>query len=87
MLVLALLYALIINLIAFFVYADDKRRARHDQWRISESTLVVVALVGGSVGALLAMLMLRHKTRHRKYVIGIPAILLVQILIIYVLVL
>ncbi|MBQ9216589.1 MAG: DUF1294 domain-containing protein [Muribaculaceae bacterium] len=69
------------NIITFIVYADDKRRARRGLWRTSESTLVLLAVAGGSVGAVLAMLLLRHKTRHTRFVIGIPTILVVQILI------
>ena len=78
---LFLAYFILINIITFIVYADDKRRARRGLWRTSESTLVLLAVAGGSVGAMLAMLLLRHKTRHTRFVIGIPTILVVQILI------
>lgn len=78
---LFLAYFILINIITFIVYADDKRRARRGLWRTSESTLVLLAVAGGSVGAVLAMLLLRHKTRHTRFVIGIPTILVVQILI------
>ncbi len=78
---LFLAYFILINIITFIVYADDKRRARRGSWRTSEATLVLLAVVGGSVGAVLAMLLLRHKTRHTRFVIGIPTILVVQILI------
>lgn len=78
---LFLAYFILINIITFIVYADDKRRARRGSWRTSEATLVLLAVVGGSVGAVLAMLLLRHKTRHSRFVIGIPTILVVQILI------
>ena len=78
---LFLAYFILINIITFIVYADDKRRARRGLWRTSESTLVLLAVAGGSVGAVLAMLLLRHKTRHTRFVICIPTIFVVQILI------
>lgn len=75
-----LIYIILINLVTFVVYADDKRRAKRHSWRTSEATLVTLAAIGGSVGALLAMLVFRHKTRHNQFTIGIPTILIVQIL-------
>lgn len=79
MLSFLLIYIILINLLTFFVYVDDKRRARKHSWRTSEFTLVMLAVVGGSVGALLAMLFAKHKTRHKQFTIGIPAILIIQI--------
>ena len=76
-----LTYLILINIVTFVVYADDKRRAKKHSWRTSESTLVILALIGGSLGALLAMLLFRHKTQHTQFVIGIPTILIAQILI------
>ena len=58
---------------------SDKRRARHGAWRIPESTLMGVALAGGSIGAMAGMYLVRHKTRHPKFYIGIPAIMIFQI--------
>ena len=75
-----LIYIILINLVTFVVYADDKRRARSHSWRTSESMLVMLAIIGGSLGALLAMLLYRHKTRHKQFTFGIPTILIVQIL-------
>ncbi|NLU24381.1 MAG: DUF1294 domain-containing protein [Clostridiales bacterium] len=66
------------SLIAFCVYGADKYRARRHLWRIPEKTLFLLALLGGSPGALLGMLCFRHKTRHHAFQIGIPAILLAQ---------
>ena len=80
MLKLLLIYIILINLLTFYVYVDDKRRARKGRWRTSEATLVMLAVIGGSLGALLAMLLFRHKTRHMQFVIGIPAILIIQLL-------
>ena len=75
-----LIFLILVNVVTFCVYVDDKRRAKKRAWRTSESTLVILALIGGSVGALLAMLLARHKTRHIEFVIGIPLIIIVQIL-------
>lgn len=60
------IYLLFINVIAFFIYGIDKRRARKGQWRISENTLLGVAFLGGSVGALFGMSVFHHKTRKRN---------------------
>ena len=72
-------YLLIINLITFLLYAIDKRRSMRKAWRIPESVLMGFAAVGGSVGALLAMLLFRHKTKHAKFAVGVPLILVAQI--------
>ena len=74
-----LAYLLIINLITFLLYAIDKRRAIRKAWRIPESVLMGFAAIGGSVGALLAMLLFRHKTKHAKFTVGVPLILVAQI--------
>ena len=67
------------NLLTFVTYGIDKYKARHKKWRIPEATLLLLAALGGSIGALLAMRVFRHKTLHRKFRYGVPAILLVQI--------
>ena len=72
-------YLFLMNLIAFALYGIDKRRAKQGAWRISEYTLLLVALLGGSLGALLGMRYFRHKTRHRKFRYGVPLILLLQL--------
>lgn len=72
-------YLILMNLIAFALYGIDKRRAKQGAWRISEYTLLFVALLGGSLGALLGMRYFRHKTRHRKFRYGVPLILLLQL--------
>ena len=72
-------YLILINLIAFALYGIDKRRAKQGAWRISEYTLLLVALLGGSLGALLGMRYFHHKTRHRKFRYGVPLILLLQL--------
>ena len=72
-------YLAAINLGTFAVYGADKRRAKKDRRRVPEKTLFLLAIIGGSVGALLGMKVFRHKTRHWYFVWGIPAILLIQI--------
>ena len=72
-------YLALVNLVAFVVYGADKRRARRDRRRVSEKTLFLLALAGGSAGAWAGMHTFRHKTRHWYFVWGIPAILLAQI--------
>ena len=67
-----ILYAVLINLAALIVFGVDKKRARRHEWRISERTLLLLALAGGSVGAMLGMLVFRHKTRKWYFILGIP---------------
>ena len=74
-----LLYLLLINAAAFVLMRADKVKARKNRWRIPERTLIGSALLGGSIGALLGMYTFRHKTRHLKFTLGIPAILIAQI--------
>ena len=76
-------YLLVINLAAFAMYGIDKRKAIKDQWRIPEKTLLLVALIGGSVGAFAGMQTFHHKTKHKNFTLGIPLIILMQIIIIY----
>ena len=76
----ALLYYLLgINVVTFLVYGIDKVKAKHNSWRISEATLLTLAVVGGVIGALLGMKVWRHKTQHKKFKYGVPLILLTQI--------
>lgn len=76
---LLFIYLLIINAIAFCLMLIDKYKARKNLWRIPEATLISTALLGGSIGALIGMYTVRHKTRHIKFTVGIPLILLAQI--------
>lgn len=71
-------YLIIINISAFALYAADKRRARLRMWRIPESTLLAVSFFGGSIGALLGMHLLRHKTKHPKFYILVPVSLILD---------
>lgn len=79
MLHLLLLYLLLINAAGFVLMLVDKFKARKNLWRIPEATLLGVATIGGSVGALIGMYTVRHKTRHLKFTLGIPLILAVQV--------
>lgn len=72
-------YLILINALSFLFMLADKRRARKKLWRIPEATLMGLAAIGGSLGALLGMYLFRHKTRHPKFTVGIPAILLLQL--------
>lgn len=73
-------YLLEINVVALLLCAVDKVRARAGKWRVPEGTLMLSAALGGAAGLLLAMLLLRHKTLHKKFTLGVPAILLAQVL-------
>ena len=74
-----LLYLLLINAAAFILMLVDKIKAKKNLWRIKESTLMLSAVLGGSIGALAGMYTFRHKTLHHKFSIGIPLILGLQI--------
>ena len=83
---LILLYLLIVNALGFLLMLVDKRKAQKNLWRIPESTLLLMAAIGGSVGSLAGMYKFRHKTKHMKFVLGVPAILIAQIVVVYLLV-
>ena len=72
-------YLLIINAVAFLLMLADKQKAKKKLWRIPEATLLTCAALGGSIGALAGMYTFRHKTKHLKFTLGVPAILILQI--------
>jgi uncharacterized membrane protein YsdA (DUF1294 family) len=72
-------YLAIINIVVLVIYGGDKLFAKLDTWRVPEKVLLLFAVFGGSVGALLAMQLFRHKTRHLKFRYDVPVILLLQI--------
>lgn len=74
-----LFYLLAANLLTFVTYGIDKWKARAGRWRVREASLLLLAALGGSIGALLAMRVFRHKTQHKKFCYGVPAILIVQL--------
>lgn len=80
-----LYYLLIINAFGYVIMLIDKKKAQKGAWRIPEATLMTVAILGGSVGSFVGMYQFRHKTRHKKFTLGIPAILLIQLAVIYLL--
>ncbi len=75
-------YLLTINLLTFVTYGIDKYKARHKHWRVREASLLLLAALGGSPAALLAMHLFRHKTQHNKFRYGVPAILISQVLLV-----
>lgn len=81
-LTIVFLYLVIVNLIGYALMGIDKKRAIRGAWRISEATLFFFAIIGGSIGSILGMRHFRHKTKHWYFVWGMPAILLVQLLLI-----
>lgn len=80
---IGMVYLAVVNAAAFCAFGMDKRKAIKGKWRIPERTLLLLALAGGSAGALLGMLAFRHKTQKKKFTIGIPVILLLHLCIAY----
>lgn len=78
-----LIYLSIINAAAFLLMLIDKIKAKHHRWRIPEKTLLGISLIGGSLGGLLGMYLLRHKTLHKRFSIGIPMMLILHIVLLY----
>ena len=76
---LLIAYLVILNLTGLFIMWSDKRRARKKQWRIPEKMLFLVSLLGGSIGTWGGMYLFRHKTKHWYFVLGMPLILVLQI--------
>ena len=79
MIYVVLIYLAVISLIAVTLTVSDKRRAVRHRYRISEFTLLFFSALGGSVAMLLTMLLIRHKTKHLKFMLGIPLIIVAQI--------
>lgn len=80
---LMMYYMLAVNVVAFAAFGIDKYKAKRGLWRISEATLLLLAVVGGSIGALMGMRIWHHKTQHAKFRYGLPLIILAQIALIY----
>lgn len=78
-LTLLILYLLFVNFLGLFTMYIDKERAKKRAFRIPESTLFTISIIGGSIGSILGMYLFRHKTRHLTFVLGIPIILFLQV--------
>jgi len=74
-----LIYLAVINVVTFFMYGVDKWKAKKSKWRIRETALLGLAVLGGSIGAWLGMKAWHHKTQHKKFKYGVPAIIIVQL--------
>lgn len=75
------IYLIIINAIGLIAMYVDKRRSIKKQWRISEKALILLASIGGSLGIYLGMYSFRHKTKHKKFTLGVPIIIIIQLVI------
>ena len=75
-----IIYLILINIIAFLTMFFDKRKAKYGKWRIPEQTLLILALIGGSIGSIIGMYTFRHKTKKLRFSIGFPVILILQII-------
>jgi uncharacterized membrane protein YsdA (DUF1294 family) len=73
----------IINIVTFIIYGIDKYKAKKGKWRIPENSLIGLAIIGGSIGAYLGMRVWHHKTMHLKFKYGIPLIIIIQLIIVY----
>ena len=78
-----LYYLIAINVITFLTYGIDKLKAKKGKWRIPETTLLLLAIIGGSIGAWLGIKVWHHKTLHKKFKYGIPLIVIAQIAIVF----
>lgn len=73
------IYLCVINIIAIIVCAADKIKAQLNKWRISEKTLLTISVIGGALGMYITMLIIRHKTKHKTFMIGLPFLILVHV--------
>jgi uncharacterized membrane protein YsdA (DUF1294 family) len=78
------IYLLIVNAAGFLLMLIDKRKAIRHRWRIPEKTLFLTAAIGGSMGSIMGMYTFRHKTKHLQFTLGMPAILIVQLILAFI---
>ncbi len=76
---IVLIYLVITNVLTFFMFGIDKWKAKKSKWRIREASLLMLAILGGSIGAWFGMKVWHHKTQHKKFKYGVPAIIIVQL--------
>ena len=76
---IVLIYLAVINVVTFFMYGIDKWKAKKSKWRVRETALLGLAVLGGSIGAWLGMKVWHHKTLHKKFKYGIPVIIIIQL--------
>ena len=76
---IVLVYLVTINVVTFFMYGIDKWKAKKSKWRIRETALLGLAVLGGSIGAWLGMKVWHHKTLHKKFKYGVPVIIIIQL--------
>ena len=74
------IYLIIINIVGFLAMYIDKQKAKRGKWRITENTLLIITVLGGGVGTIAGMYTFRHKTQKPKFTIGLPAILILEII-------
>ena len=79
----SLYYLLVVNTLTFLLYGIDKYKAKKARWRISEATVLMMAVIGGSIGAWAGMRLWHHKTMHKKFKYGIPLIILLQVALVF----
>lgn len=72
-------YLITVNIVSFILYGVDKYKAKRGKWRISEATLLAMAIIGGSIGAWTGMKVWHHKTMHKKFTIGVPLVFALQV--------
>ncbi len=78
-----IIYLIVINIISFIAMYVDKKKARYGKWRIPEQSLLILALIGGSIGAIVGIYTFRHKTKKMRFTVGFPVILVLQIVLIF----
>lgn len=78
-----ILYFIFINIVGFSIMYVDKQRAINNEWRVKENSLFLIVIIGGSVGSIIGMYLFRHKTKHLKFTLGYPMILILQALLLY----
>ncbi len=79
-----IIYLIVINVLAFLSMWLDKKKAQKGKWRISEGSLFILAILGGSIGSIVGIYTFRHKTKKKRFTIGMPAILIIEIIIYFI---